>query len=119
MPPKMFTRIARTFGLERISSNAAVTRSAVAPPPTSRKFAGCAAVQLDQIHRRHGEARAVHHAGDVAVERDVVEIVLAGRALHRIFLAGIAQLRELRLAEQRVRIDVDLGVERHELAGLR
>src|SRR5438876_9137961 len=40
MPPKMFTSTARTFGFERMSSNAAVTRSAVAPPPTSRKFAG-------------------------------------------------------------------------------
>jgi hypothetical protein len=40
MPPKMLTRIARTFLLERISLNAAVTRSAVAPPPTSRKLAG-------------------------------------------------------------------------------
>ena len=40
MPPKMFTRIACTFLFDRISLNAAVTRSAVAPPPTSRKFAG-------------------------------------------------------------------------------
>src|SRR6185436_3103320 len=40
MPPKMFTRIARTFLFDRMSSNATVTRSAVAPPPTSRKFAG-------------------------------------------------------------------------------
>jgi hypothetical protein len=40
MPPKMFTRIARTLLFDRISSKAAVTRSAVAPPPTSRKLAG-------------------------------------------------------------------------------
>ena len=40
MPPKMFTRIARTFLFDRISLNASVTRSRVAPPPTSRKFAG-------------------------------------------------------------------------------
>ena len=87
MPPKMFTSTARTRELERISSKAAVTRSLVAPPPTSRKFAGCAAVQLDQVHGRHGKARAVHHAGDVTVEGDVVEVVLAGAPLHRIFLA--------------------------------
>src|SRR6185369_16542486 len=41
MPPKMFTSTARTRELERMSSNAAVTRSLVAPPPTSRKLAGC------------------------------------------------------------------------------
>ena len=40
MPPKMFTRMPCTFGSERIILNAAVTFSAVAPPPTSRKFAG-------------------------------------------------------------------------------
>src|SRR6185503_18312665 len=36
-----------------------------------------AAVQLDQVHGGHRETRAVHHAGDVAVERDVVEVVFA------------------------------------------
>src|SRR5690348_2576350 len=40
MPPKMLTRMQLTLGEERISLNAAVTRSFVAPPPTSRKLAG-------------------------------------------------------------------------------
>jgi hypothetical protein len=40
MPPKMLTRIAFTFGFDSMILNAAVTRSVVAPPPTSRKFAG-------------------------------------------------------------------------------
>ena len=40
MPPKMFTRIALTLGSSRISRIAAATRSAFAPPPMSRKFAG-------------------------------------------------------------------------------
>src|SRR5690606_27502241 len=40
MPPKMLTRIAFTFGFESMILNAAVTFSVVAPPPTSRKFAG-------------------------------------------------------------------------------
>src|SRR5690348_4952528 len=40
MPPKMLTRMQRTLSDERISLNAAVTRSLVAPPPTSRKLAG-------------------------------------------------------------------------------
>ena len=106
------------FGLDRISWKAAVTRSLVAPPPTSRKFAGCAAVQLDQVHGRHREARAIDHAGDVAVQGDVVEVVLARAPLHRVFLAGVAQRGELRLAEERVGVDVDLGVQRHERAGL-
>src|SRR5450756_21798 len=40
MPPKMFTRIALRLGLCSISLNASVTFSLLAPPPTSRKFAG-------------------------------------------------------------------------------
>src|SRR5882724_2184253 len=40
MPPKMLTRIAFTFLFDSMILNAAVTRSAVAPPPTSRKLAG-------------------------------------------------------------------------------
>src|SRR5688572_4712903 len=40
MPPKMLTRIALTFLFDSMILKAAVTRSAVALPPTSRKFAG-------------------------------------------------------------------------------
>ena len=40
MPPKMLTRIALTLLLLSMILKASVTFSAVAPPPTSRKFAG-------------------------------------------------------------------------------
>src|SRR5438067_4935166 len=40
MPPKLLTRIASPFGSDRISLKAIVTRSLLAPPPTSRKLAG-------------------------------------------------------------------------------
>src|SRR5690606_17856066 len=40
MPPKMLTRIAFRFGLLSLILEASVTFSVVAPPPTSRKFAG-------------------------------------------------------------------------------
>src|SRR4051812_35003948 len=40
MPPKMLTRMPFTFGSDVMILNAAVTRSVVALPPTSRKFAG-------------------------------------------------------------------------------
>ena len=88
MPPKILIRIAVTLGFDRISLNAAVTRSLVAPPPTSKKVRRLAAVQLDQVHGRHGEARAVDHAGDIAVERHIVELVLGRLALHRDPLAS-------------------------------
>src|SRR6185312_11103452 len=40
MPPKMLTRMPSTFSSDRMILKAAVTRSLVAPPPTSRKLAG-------------------------------------------------------------------------------
>ena len=47
---------------------------------------GLAAVELDDVHGGHGEAGAVHQAGDVAVELDVVEPVLGGRDFGGILL---------------------------------
>jgi hypothetical protein len=41
MPPKMLTKMPFTAGVRRMILNALVTASSVAPPPTSRKFAGC------------------------------------------------------------------------------
>ena len=86
MPPKMFTRMPFTFGSCRMILNAAVTCSLLAPPPTSRKFAGHAAEMLDDVHRRHRQARAVDEAGDAAVELDVIEVELAGLDFQRRFL---------------------------------
>ena len=73
-------------------------------------------MQLDEVHGRHGESGTVHHAVDVPVVRYVVQIVLAGTPLHRVFLARIAESCEIALAKERVGIDVDLGVECHERA---
>src|ERR1700678_3561513 len=42
MPPNIFTRTPLTAGFFSMSLNASVTFCAVAPPPTSRKFAGSA-----------------------------------------------------------------------------
>ena len=91
--------------------NAAVTFSLVAPPPTSRKFAGVLAIELDDVHGRHREAGAVDHAADRAVERDVVEIVFRGLDLLRVLLGLVAQRDDVGMAEQRVAVEADLGVE--------
>jgi hypothetical protein len=76
----------------------------------------CAAVQLDQVHGRHRKAGAVHHAADRAVERDVVEIVLRRGRLAGVLLAGIAHRLQVGVPVQRVVVEVDLPVERHQVA---
>ena len=35
-----------------------------------------AAMHLDDVHGRHGQPRSIHHAADVAVQADVVQVVL-------------------------------------------
>ena len=111
MPPKMFTRIALTLVSSRIRRIAAATRSALAPPPMSRKFARLAAGPVHEVHRRHREPRAVDHAADVAVELDEREVVAAGLDVGRVLGVEVAQLLELRVAGERRVVERDLGVE--------
>src|SRR5690606_36595655 len=75
-----------------------------------------AAVQLDDIHRRHGETCAVHHAADIAIELDVAEIVLRRFPLGRILFVPIAQLGNILVPVKRVVIEVHLRIQRDHIA---
>src|SRR5690606_18091032 len=75
-----------------------------------------AAEQLDRVHRRHREARAVDQAADVAVELDVGEVELRRLDLGRVFLVEVAQFDDLGMPEQRVGVEIQLRVERDHLA---
>ena len=74
-----------------------------------------AAGELDDVHGGHGQARAVDHAADVAVELDVVEPELRGFHFERIFFVEIAQFARVPVAVERVVVESHLGVERDEL----
>ena len=77
------------------------------------------AVELDDVHRRHREARAVHHASDVAVEMHVAEVELRRLGLGGIFFVGIAQLADIRMAEQRIVVERHFRVEADDAVVLR
>jgi hypothetical protein len=47
--------------------------------------------KLDHIHRRHRKARPVDDAPDIAIQPHIGQPVIGGKALARVFLAGIAQ----------------------------
>ena len=53
----------------------------------------------DDIHRGHREARAVHHAANIAVQLDVLHSLVVGVPLKRVFLIGIAQLSKVAVAK--------------------
>ena len=88
------------------------------PAAHIQKVRGRAAGVLNNVHRRHGQARAVHHAGNGAIQLDVVERVLARFHFQRIFLGRIAQRLDVRMAEERVVVKVDLRVEGEQLVVL-
>ena len=77
------------------------------------------AVELDDVHRRHRQARAVDHAADVAVQGDVVEADARAPACPALLLVGVAECGQVRVAEERVVVQVDLRVERDHLPLLR
>ena len=74
-----------------------------------------AAVELDDVHRGHRQPGAVDHAADLAVQVDVGEVVAPRLALAGVFLVGIAQLGNVRVAEERVVVHRNLAVQRHQL----
>src|SRR6185503_1039875 len=69
-----------------------------------------AARELDDVHGGHGQAGAVHHAPDVAVQLDVVEVVFRGLDIERIFLVDVPQRDHVLVPVQRVVVEVELRV---------
>ena len=71
-----------------------------------------AAVQLDDVHGGHRETGTVDHAADIAVELDVVQIRLGGFNFGRIFFGEIAHPSNVRMADECVVVEIQLGIER-------
>ncbi len=78
---------------------------------------GLSAGPLDEVHRRHRQPGAVHHAADRPVELDERETRLARLAVGRILLVGVAQRLELGMAGEGGIVEGDLGVEALEPLG--
>src|SRR6202007_412580 len=71
---------------------------------------------LDDVHRSHSETGAVHHASHAAVELDVIQSILRGFHLERIFLIDVAQFAQVGMAKQGVIVERHLRVERPQFA---
>ena len=92
MPPKMLMKIDFTFGSLLMTSSAPAITSALAPPPMSRKLAGCAADLVDDVDGAHGEPGAVGDDADVAVEADVLQALVVGGLLALVAHLGLVVL---------------------------
>ena len=71
---------------------------------------------VDDVERAHGEPGAVGDDADVAVETDVLEVLLLGQPLAVVEHLGRLPLRPFRMAERGVAVEADLGVEGVHLA---
>src|SRR5690606_18859504 len=88
----------------------------VGTPSDVEEVARLAPMELDEIHRAHGEASAVDQATDVPLELHVAKTGSPGTQFVGVFLACVTQLFELRMAKHRVVVEGDLPVEGHQLA---
>ena len=90
------------------------TVSVIYVPPAG----AAAAIELGDVHRRHGQAGAVDQAADVAVERDVVEIELRGLDFIRVLLVEVTHRDDIGMAEQRVVVEIHFRIKRNHVAGV-
>jgi hypothetical protein len=89
---------------------ASVTASSRRAAADVEEVGGLAAVELDDVHRRHGKARAVDEAADVAVEGDVRKAELAGLHLGGFSSVG-SNIASMSLWRKAVLVEVELGVD--------
>src|SRR6516225_6597410 len=75
------------------------------------------AVKLNDVHGGHGEAGAVDHAADGAVERDIIEIVARRFDFLFVFFVDVAQRHHVGVAVERVVVERNLGIQTNDLAG--
>ena len=79
--------------------------------PHVQEIGRLAAVKLDDVHRGHGQAGAIHHAGHIAPQIDVGESRFRRGAFLRVFLALVPQRFDIRMAIERAVVEIELRVK--------
>lgn len=80
-----------------------------------QEVGGLTAVELDDVHRGHGESSTVDEAADVSTDMDVVQVKVFGVLLTGVILSLIFLSGEIFLTEQGVRVNRDLAVGSQDL----
>ena len=116
MPPKMLISTALTFLSDIRMRKAFLICSALAPPPTSRKFAGSPPASLMMSIVAIASPAPLTMQPIVAIELDVVQRELGRLDFERLFLRHVPQFLDVRMAVERVVVEGHLRVEREEVA---
>ncbi|TPV97883.1 MAG: hypothetical protein USCAAHI_02684 [Beijerinckiaceae bacterium] len=75
------------------------------------KIGGAAARIFDRVHGCHGEPGTIDNAADIAVEANIVEVMLGGLDLARVLLRMVAHVGDATAPEQRIVVERHLGIE--------
>ena len=75
-------------------------------------------IQFDDVHRRHGQTRTVHHTADFAVQCDVVQVELGRGQFFGVFFGFVAQGSNISVAIDRVAIKAQFRVQQFQAAGV-
>ena len=75
------------------------------------EIGGFAAVQLDDVHGRHGQTGPIDQTADVAIQRDVGKARLIGPDFVGVVFGGVAQGGDVIVPEQGVVVKIDLGID--------
>ena len=117
MPPKMLMKIDRTLGVVVDHLEGAGHDVGVGAAADVEEVGGLAADLVDDVDGGHGQPGAVGDHADVALEPDVLQALLVGRLLALVAHLGGLVLLVVGVAERRVAVERDLGVEGVDLAG--
>ncbi len=79
--------------------------------PDIQEVGRVAAVMLDDVHGGHGQSGSVDQAADVAVERDVGEVMLGCFDFVGVFFVVVAHVAQFGVAEDGVVVKAEFGVE--------
>ncbi len=82
------------------------------------KFAGLPLAASHHVQRCKTQSCAVDYKPYIAIERDIVEVAVLHRDFDRLAFGGFPQRHQFRVPEQRIVVDGDLGIYRHETARL-
>merc|ERR1719318_1834423 len=74
-----------------------------------KKVGRASTMQLDDVHRGHRQTGTVHHAPNVTIQGDIVEVVVGGLNLPLVLLRPVSLVKDSLLSELSIIIELQLG----------
>ena len=76
------------------------------------------ACDLDDVHGRHRQSGAIHHASDISIQANVIDAVSGSLDFERILLIEIAQRQQVFMPVNGIVVKIHFGIQRIEFVRL-